>query len=90
MPDPNHHLIDRRHVLKAFEADTKNRAADIMRWPAAKIEIVKCEWTFSLGAGGMAHYETGCGEGIEIMDTVKQLGFEYCPFCGGELKEVES
>ena len=35
-------------------------------------------------------YETSCGEMFELMtDTPKANGLKFCPYCGGELKEID-
>ena len=51
-----------------------------------RAEIPDCGWARK---DGEDYYETGCGEEVELehADIIANVGWVYCPHCGGVIVE---
>jgi len=48
-------------------------------------EMKKCTWTINRED---LRWHTGCGNESDFPDdSIKESGWEYCPFCSGEIVE---
>lgn len=70
-------------------ADLHRRQAETIAARPAEPSPLACVWELSDEEGDKDSWCTGCGEAFTLDGTPKKKGFEFCPYCGRTLEQVE-